>query len=287
MGTFARGRDAADPLPRAHRGLVGILSERRYLAQREPAALGAMLRACGARVRLAISGDSRVANLLVGCELVLARGRSPELLDTLRAVEARGVPVINRPAAIASVLDKAGMAEALAAAGVPSPATFAVARGDIAQAAERAGFPAIVKPVNGDNGRGISVLWSSADLSRLTWSESRALVQPYVQSNGRDLKLYVAAGAVWAVEKPTPLGRDPSPARRVALTDEARALAIRCGELFGLELYGVDCLATPAGLSVIEVNDFPNFSEIPEADRRIADLVLASTRGEPRGWRVS
>jgi ribosomal protein S6--L-glutamate ligase len=287
MGTFAKGRDAIDPLPHARGGFVGILSERRYLAQRQPAALDAMLRARGAQVRLAISGDSRIADLLAGCDLVVARGRSPELLDTLGALEARGVSVMNRPAAIASVLDKAWMAEALAAAGVPSPATFSVARGDIAQAAERAGFPAVVKPVNGDNGRGISILWSSTDASRLAWSEPRALVQPYVQSNGRDLKLYVAGGAVWGVEKPSPLGGDPSPARRVSLTDEARALAIRCGELFGLDIYGVDCLATPADLCVIEVNDFPNYSEVPEADVRIADLVLAYTRGESRGWSVS
>ncbi len=287
MVIFGERREAVDPQPHhARGGVVGILTERRYLAQREPAELAAKL--CrGARVLLAVSGGGRIADLLAGCELIVARGRSPELLDTLAALEARGVPVMNRPAAIASVLDKARMAEALAAAGVPSAPTIAVARGGIAEAAERSGFPAIVKPVTGDNARGISILRSGADAARLAWPEPRALVQPYLPSNGLDLKLYGAAGEVWAVEKPSPLGGDPAPARPVALTAEARALALRCGELFGLDLYGVDCLVTPAGLSVIEVNDFPNYSGIPEADERIADLVLARGRGASAGWRLS
>ena len=274
-------RRVRDRLPRhARRRVIGILVERRYLVQREPAALGAMLRARGARVRVAVSGEPRSVDILDGCDLVVARGRSPELLDSLRALETRGLPVINRPTAIAAVLDKAFMAEVLADAGVPSPPTLAVPPDDIAQAAERVGFPAIVKPVTGDNGRGISILWSAADARRLAWSESRALVQPYLRSNGRDLKLYVAAGAVWAVEKPSPLGRDTTPVRRVRLTGEQRSLALRCGELLGLELYGVDCLATPAGLFVIEVNDFPNYSGISEADGRMADLILGDAGGE-------
>ena len=57
-----------------------------------------------------------------------------------------------------------------------------------------------------------------------------------------------------------------------------REIAARCGEVFGLELYGVDCIHTPDGPVVVEVNDFPNYSAIPEADGKLADYVLARLR---------
>jgi glutathione synthase/RimK-type ligase-like ATP-grasp enzyme len=45
-------------------------------------------------------------------------------------------------------------------------------------------------------------------------------------------------------------------------------------ELFGLELYGVDCIETPNGPVVIEVNDFPNYSGVPGSDQLLADHVI-------------
>ena len=57
-------------------------------------------------------------------------------------------------------------------------------------------------------------------------------------------------------------------------------LARRCGKLFGLELYGVDCLQTDAGTVVIEVNEFPNYTGVPGADEKLADYVLACAGGD-------
>jgi glutathione synthase/RimK-type ligase-like ATP-grasp enzyme len=62
-------------------------------------------------------------------------------------------------------------------------------------------------------------------------------------------------------------------AELVAATDEMRDIARRCRALFALDLYGVDCIETPAGLIVIEVNEFPNYSAVPEANDRLAAHV--------------
>jgi glutathione synthase/RimK-type ligase-like ATP-grasp enzyme len=272
-------RDVARPGHRAAATLaIGILAEPRYLAQREPRALAAALRARGARVLTATPG-TLAARALAGCVAVVARGRSAALLQALAGLEAGGVPVLNRPAAIAAVLDKARMAVALASAGLPGPATLHVAREDIPAAASRLGFPAIVKPVRGDNARGITVLRSAAEADALRFPEPTAVVQRFLPSRRLDLKLYVAGGAVHAVRKPSPLGPARGPAIRVPLAPDARALALRCGACFGLELYGVDCLETPAGLAVVEVNDFPNYTAVPEADEAAAALVAARAAG--------
>jgi glutathione synthase/RimK-type ligase-like ATP-grasp enzyme len=36
----------------------------------------------------------------------------------------------------------------------------------------------------------------------------------------------------------------------------------------------VDCIETPGGLLVIEVNDFPNYTSVPDADKKLADYVV-------------
>jgi ribosomal protein S6--L-glutamate ligase len=255
---------------------IGILAERRYLSQRAPAALAAALADAGVRPEVVAADDARFG--LGACDLVIARGRSQALLSALSALEARGVAVMNRPAAIAAVADKARQAGVLARGGLPSPRTLVVTPAGLAEAAARVGFPVVVKPVFGDNGRGVLVLHTrdEAQAAARAWSEPRALVQPLVPSAGVDLKLYAVGREIWAVEKPSPLAAAAdAPARAVALPPGARALALRCGALFGLDLFGVDCLATPSGLTVIEVNDFPNYSSIPDADAAMARLALA------------
>ncbi|MEK6655794.1 MAG: hypothetical protein AABY92_11690, partial [Thermodesulfobacteriota bacterium] len=59
----------------------------------------------------------------------------------------------------------------------------------------------------------------------------------------------------------------------ISLTKELKDLGRRLGRLFGLELYGVDCIESPDGPSVIEVNEFPNYTGVPDADRRLAGYV--------------
>jgi ribosomal protein S6--L-glutamate ligase len=99
-----------------------------------------------------------------------------------------------------------------------------------------------------------------------------------------DLKLYGVGERIWAIRKPSPLRSNGAPgaqsacsaeATPVELTADLRRLAIDCSELFGLELFGVDCLLTPTGPLVIEVNDYPNYSGVPEANAALASHVLA------------
>jgi glutathione synthase/RimK-type ligase-like ATP-grasp enzyme len=54
--------------------------------------------------------------------------------------------------------------------------------------------------------------------------------------------------------------------------------SLRRGELLGLELYGVDLLETPDGLSVTEVNCFPGYKGVPGAARLLAGYTLDRVR---------
>ena len=167
------------------------------------------------------------------------------------------------------------MGRALAAAGIPIPQTRHDTIAAILDHSTDDDFPMVVKPICGDNARDVRIIRSRDELAALQWTEPTALAQPFIPSDGFDLKLYVAGHEVHAALKPSPIFADaglaPQPA---ALTSELRALALRCGKVFGLDFYGVDCIQTSEGPLVIEVNDFPNYSAVPGADECLARYAI-------------
>jgi ribosomal protein S6--L-glutamate ligase len=272
--------------PAAARPLhVGVLVEDRYLAHAEPAGAVHALRAAGHDVDLVVA-DRQAAALgaPVGIDVLLGRGRSAAFVSLLRTAEAAGVPVVNPAAAIAAVANKAGMGAALAAAGIPTPRTWV---GPIEALAWRSdlSFPLVLKPVYGDNARGLAVVHSRAELAELCWPEPMALAQAYHRGAGLDLKVYVAGEQMWAVRRPSPIDAIGhtrpvvTSGDSLPVTPALAELARRCGEMFGLRLYGVDCVAGPSGPLVIEVNDYPTYRGAPGASEAIADVVtrLASS----------
>ena len=60
---------------------------------------------------------------------------------------------------------------------------------------------------------------------------------------------------------------------------EIRDLAVRCGEIFGLALYGLDVLETPRGPFVVDVNPFPGYGGCPGAAEAVADVIAAYATG--------
>lgn len=272
-----------------HRPRIGILGERRYLVQAQPAGMSAALQARGYDVTLiepeATSHEIGDYDWLHGIDLIVSRGRSWPLLSLLALGEARAMPTINRRAAIAAVHNKAEMAVTLVAGGVPTPRTFFGRVERLASRIPATSYPLVLKPIFGDNCRGLRIVLTPDELTGLEWPEPMALAQSYLPGDGYDLKLYGIGDEFWAVRRPSPLGRlETTPfgvtaghdqnAELLPLTPALRALGRRCGALFGLELYGVDCIETPDGPVVIEVNEFPNYTGVPSADERLADYVV-------------
>jgi ribosomal protein S6--L-glutamate ligase len=267
---------------------IGVIAERRYLAQSQPRGLVDALERRGARLtrfdpdeRALTMGD---ASWIDGVDLLVGRGRSWSLLTLLAWAESAGVPTINRKDAIAAVHNKAEMSVRLAAAGVPMPETRFGPIDALRASLPSDLFPVILKPIFGDNCRGLEIVASPDDLASLAWDEPVALAQPFFETDGYDVKLYGIGRDVWAVRKPSPLERpgraSASGAELLPATKELELLGRTCAEIFGLELFGIDCIVTDRGPLVIEVNDYPNFTAVPDADDRLAEYVVARARAE-------
>jgi ribosomal protein S6--L-glutamate ligase len=57
------------------------------------------------------------------------------------------------------------------------------------------------------------------------------------------------------------------------LDARTRDIVLKCGEVLGLHLYGVDLVRTEQGPCVVDVNYFPGYKGVPGAAKLIADYV--------------
>lgn len=93
--------------------------------------------------------------------------------------------------------------------------------------------------------------------------------------SGGDRKVYVVGDRVAGVLRPWPatslqdkVGRPFKPTRI------ERGIAMSVGEELGLEIYGVDLLASVTGPVVVDVNAFPGFKGARGAEIWLADHLL-------------
>lgn len=277
---------------------LGVIVETRYLAQHMPSAVVDVLRARGCRVDIINPDDGYFAVeaeaftdaagrsfSLRDYDLIVSRNRNALGLVLLRYAEEIGIPVVNSHVAVQKVRNKARMAVTLALAGIRAAPTFIAATTQALAGQAEGKYPLILKNTYGDNCRGLQLVRNRDELAELNWDCEVVLAQSYFPTDGYDLKLYVSGGSVYAVRKPSPFNGDVNaPSQGVPVTAELAAMARKCGEVFGLDLYGVDCIETADGPVVIEVNDFPNYTGIPGVAAVVADRILECARrsGTPR-----
>jgi ribosomal protein S6--L-glutamate ligase len=225
-------------------------------------------------------------------ETVLAPGQAPEGYDfhllksytdlglsLAEMLHHRGARLLNPYPACAALRDKVATAWRLRAAGLPVPRTWSTGDPGLLADPLRNG-PLIFKPARGVHGAGIRLVRDRLELddfreevaARSSFREPW-LAQEFVRGSGEDLKLYVSGPAVFGVRKAFSETSFHEDGRPCAVEPEVGELALRCGRVFGLTLYGLDLIDGPDGPVIVDVNYFPGYRGVPDAAERVAEQI--------------
>ncbi|RMI45546.1 lysine biosynthesis protein LysX [Actinomadura harenae] len=207
-------------------------------------------------------------------------------------LEARGVATVNRSEVIEVCGDKLRTSLALERAAVPAPRTaVALSPDEGADAAERLGFPVVLKPLAGSWGRLVAAARDRDTAEALL--EHRAslpspmqhiiYLQEFVDKPGRDIRVIVAGDHVvgatyrysgsWRTNAARGGRSEPCP-----LVPELVEPALAAARAVGGGVLGVDIVEGPDGPLVLEVNhavEFQGFQVAHGDDIDVADAIVA------------
>lgn len=215
--------------------------------------------------------------LCVDADLYVLKSGSEAALSLAGALSHRGATVVNPYAVAAACRDKIVQTAVLSAAGLPVPRSW-LTTDPAGLAAETASGPLIVKDPRGSRGRGLRIARTPADLDAIERGRPW-LVMDYHAPEGDDFKLYRIGDDVLGV-------RRRFPARTLAekvgvpveVDDDLRRTVMRCGEAFGIDLYGVDVIRSRGRSWVVDMSSFPGFKGVPSAGNRIGRLLSRRLR---------
>ena len=285
VGAVGAGRQSGD--------VVGLLADAdSALAPSNPAGLLAFEAAVarqGLRTRRIAVGDP-----LDGlCALLVRATTAAEgpVMETIREAAARGLALLEPPAAVVRCCDKAFQAVRLAACGVPTPRTLLVDAGCAAQIEAELGLPCVLKLPDSSGGHDVVRVEEPAalrqELARLG-AQSAVLVAQAWTPSPFDWRIGLVDGEVlfaaryqmvpghwqihlWQEEALVAIGPDAA----VPLTQVPAAVlrvAVAAAQAVGGGLLGIDIKELSAGPVVMEVNDTPTiFRE--EEDRFVGELL--------------
>lgn len=206
--------------------------------------------------------------------------------------EEQGIPVINNSEVILACEDKLYTTAKLARHGIPVPETMvALSREACFEAAEKLGYPVVVKPIYGSWGRMIARALDRESLGEiLEFRENMQspyfkvhYLQEYVDKPGRDIRAYYFWGEVPAAiyrisdqwKTNTALGGKAAPAE---LTKEQIELIKSAGEVMGGGVLGVDLVERGSESLVLEVNGIPQYKNVVRVTGRdLSSMIIDLT----------
>ncbi|GFE23210.1 ATP-grasp domain-containing protein [Streptomyces nigrescens] len=214
-------------------------------------------------------------------DVYLLKARTPRALALAALLEEHGAPVLNSAAATARCQDRVEMAAVARADGLPFAGTrFAATLGELAAEGGPAG-PLVIKSRFSRRRDLVTRADSAVQLRELAadWPEEPVVVQEFTVNSGWDHKLWVVDGQLFAALRRSELapdGRGPTlPLPVGELPASWTDAALRVGEVFGLEVYGVDLLDAGGGAPlIVDINAFPGIRGQAGAPEALAALVL-------------
>lgn len=221
----------------------------------------------------------RPDELAVAHDLYVLKSHTELALSLAGVLHLQGARLLNPYPHCTVTQNKIVASRVLRAAGVPVPDSWVTGDLRLLEPVIRE-RPLIVKPYLGHRGAGLHIVRTPDELARVPAPAAPVLVQELVPGGGEDLKVYVVGDEVFAVRKPFAPDSFTVPGRPAPVSADVRDIARRCGQAFGLGLYGLDVIESPDGPFVVDLNTFPGYKGVPDAAPRIADYIARYALGE-------
>ncbi|MET9643278.1 RimK family alpha-L-glutamate ligase [Streptomyces syringium] len=221
-------------------------------------------------------------------DVYLMKTRTPRALALARRLEAHGAPVLNSAAATALCQDRTAMADLALRAGLPFVATTTAARlGQLLEDASLAA-PVVIKSRHSRRHDLVARVDDTARLRSLAaeWRDEPVVVQQFTPNDGWDHKLWVIGDEVFAEFRRSELAAPAAERTRPLPVRDLPAdwldMVRRVGEVFALDVYGVDLLEVAGAPLIVDINAFPGVRGQRGAPEALADLALRTAAGRYR-----
>lgn len=221
-------------------------------------------------------------------DLYLLKSHMSQALDVAQFVEQQGALVINTWAASVACQDRLHMTEYMVKNGLPWPQTqsFDTLKEMLSQSEvfTHIPYPFIMKSRYSYRGDLVEQVGSQTQLQGLVarWSQEPVIVQELVANDGWDIKVWVIDEHIYAARRSTPLkataSKENFPISADELSEQLLRIIVEIGRVFHLRLYGVDMLMTEHGPIVVDINAFPGFRGVPDAEHALVTLVERALR---------
>jgi ribosomal protein S6--L-glutamate ligase len=213
-------------------------------------------------------------------DLYILKARTDLPVSVAGVLHKRGARLLNPYPSCTTVLNKIVATAMMRDAGIPTPRSWAVSEPSLLTSIAGAiSLPFIVKPFNGIHSQHVTLVHELAELERVAVARGPFLIQEFVEGCSERLKIHCVGEQVFATRKPFSLGGDSAPGQSCDVSDEVRDIALRCGALFGMGLYGLDILVPQDGPVVVDVNSFPGYAGVPGIATILAEYIDGYARG--------
>lgn len=215
-----------------------------------------------------------IAEVDVEYDLYILKAGTPAALAYAAVLDLAGARILNPYEVVVQMKDKVLASRILADAEVPAPEAFIAS--DALQFAELLNEgPLVIKPyLGGSQGRGVQTVRTNQELEAIPRDQGMLFVQRYHQPEGRDYKIYRIGNSSFGVRRVWPARTlEDKLGEAFELTPSMVEISERCGEAFGIDLYGLDIVISGGREYVVDINTFPGFKGVPDAGLRLAEYI--------------
>jgi ribosomal protein S6--L-glutamate ligase len=230
----------------------------------------------GAKVNLIYPDQQTIdlSSVRVENDLYVIKSGTDLSMSMAGCLHAQGAATLNPYPTVAMMRNKIIVTRALEAAGIPTPQTFIGNDLKTVIPLLESG-PLILKPYRGTRGIGVSVIWDPSSLIDLV-VDGPFLVQRYHKPDEPDNKIFNIGGELFGIKRIWPIRKyEDKLGAPFTVTPELAEIALRCGQVFGIDLYGVDVVISDGAPYVVDINKFGSYMGVPDAPRRLADYIYA------------